>query len=52
MKIVEEIRNDKEIQKLKKEYKEKYKKNAPPFNYDEYFSIENYKEKLRDMMKK
>ena len=51
MKIVEEIRNDKEIQQLKREYKEKHNKNAPPFNYDQYASIEDYKNKLRKMVK-
>ena len=47
MKLVEELRKDKEIQQLKKEYKEKYNKNAPPYNYDQYKGIDDYKEKLR-----
>lgn len=51
MKIVEEIRKDKEIQELKKIYKEKFGKNAPPYNYDDYAGIEDYKTKLRQMVK-
>ncbi len=47
MKIVELIVHDKEIQRLKREYREKYGKNAPPFNYDEYIDIGDYKSKLR-----
>ena len=47
MKIVQIIRKDKELQKLKEIYKRKYNKNAPPFNYDEYYGIEDYKEKLK-----
>lgn len=52
MKIVEAINKDAEIQKLKKDYKEKYNKNAPPFNYDEYAGIDDYRSKLREMIEK
>lgn len=47
MKIVEIIQKDKELQKLKEAYKSKYNKNAPPFNYDEFYDIEDYKKKLK-----
>lgn len=51
MKLVEELSKDKEIQELKKTYKEKYGKNAPPYNYDEYSSFEDYKKRLREKCK-
>lgn len=51
MKIVEELRKDKEIQQLKKIYKEKFNKNAPPFNYDEYKGIDDYKKKLEELVR-
>ena len=50
MKIVEKLRKDKELQKLKEAYKIKYNKNAPPFNYDEYYGIEDYKKKLKSQL--
>ena len=52
MKIVEDLRKDKEVQELKKAYKEKYKKNAPPYNYDDYAGIEDYKKKLKERLEK
>lgn len=48
MKIVELINKDKEIQELKKQYKERFGKNAPPYNYDQYASIDDYKSKLKE----
>ena len=51
MKIVEELRKDKEIQQLKNDYKKKYNKNAPPFNYDQYKGIDDYKIKLKELVK-
>lgn len=50
MKIVEMIRKDKEIQQLKAAYEEKYHKYAPPYNYDEYAGIDDYKDKLRKLV--
>ena len=52
MKIVETLQKDKELQELKKKYKEKYNKNAPPYNYDEYNSIEDYKKDLKSKLQK
>lgn len=50
MKIVEMLRTDKELQKLKEAYKSKYNKNAPPYSYDEYDGIEDYKKKLKSKL--
>lgn len=50
MKIVDELKKDNDIQQLKKLYKEKFKKNAPPYNYDEYAGIEDYKMQLKKMI--
>lgn len=51
MKIVEAIISDKEIKQLKVLYKEKFKKNAPPYNYDEYAGIDDYKRQLKKLLK-
>lgn len=52
MSIIEALRKDEEIQELKKAYKEKFQKNAPPYNYDEYGGIEDYKKKLKEKIEK
>lgn len=50
MKIVEMINNDKEIRELKNKIHEKtgvwY-----PYNYDEYYNLDDYKDKLRKILK-
>lgn len=51
MNLMQVINRDKEIQELKDDYKEKYGKNAPPYNYDQYKGIEDYKKKLKELMK-
>ena len=43
MKIVEAIQKDEEIKTLKREYKEKYHKNASPYNYDQFKGLDDYK---------
>ena len=48
--IGELINKDKEIQELKKLYKEKNGKNSPPYNYDEYAGLDDYKSKLRKLV--
>jgi hypothetical protein len=50
MTIVDRIKNDKEIQELKKIHIEKYGKNLP-YNYDQYNNLEDYKKKLREKCK-
>lgn len=49
-KFIEVIKNDKEIQMLKKQYEEKYDENPPPYNYDEYLGLDDYKEKLKNLV--
>lgn len=50
MKIVEAIQKDEEIKTLKREYKEKYHKNAPPYNYDQFKGLDDYKAYLRKQL--
>mgnify|MGYP000959720013 CR=1 FL=1 len=50
MQIGEFILNDVEIQELKKEFKILFKKPAPPYNYDEFDGIEDYKKKIKIMI--
>lgn len=50
MNIVDIIDNDQEIQQLEAAYEEKYHKYAPPYNYDEYAGIDDYKDKLRKLV--
>lgn len=50
MKILETIRNDREIKEMKKKWKEKQGETGaafPPFNLDEYAGLDDYKEKIR-----
>ncbi len=50
MNIVQVLDADKDIQRYRKEFKEKYKRNPPPFNFDEYRSIEDYREYFRKLV--
>ena len=45
-KFIELLNSDKEIQELKKKYKEKYGR-CCPFSIDEHGTIERYKDDLR-----
>ena len=47
MKIIEILRKDKE---LKMRDYILYQKNAPPYNYDEYYGVEDYKKKLQSKL--
>jgi len=51
MALVEILRNDKEIIELRAEWEEKMSTPFPPYNYDEYYGIEDYKKKIRQRMK-
>ncbi len=48
--IIDILNDDKDLQALKKQYEEKYMKNAPPFNTDEYNGIDDYKEQLKKLV--
>lgn len=47
-KLLEAIKNDVEIQTMRKEWEEKKRDIPfPGYNYDEYGGIDDYKEKIR-----
>ena len=50
MRIVEVLQKDEELKQIKEEYKKKFSKNAPPYNYDQYNGIEDYKQKLKKLI--
>ena len=50
-KLMEVLRNDQELQKMRKEWKERTSCPFPPYNYDEYGGIEDYKNKIRERLK-
>lgn len=50
MRLIDILRQDEKITKYKREYEEKYKRNPPPFNFDEYRTIEDYREYLRKLV--
>ena len=50
--FVNMYRNDKELKELKQKYIEKYGKPAFGFNYDEFSSFEDYKNRLRKLVEK
>ena len=45
--VLKSFKKDEEALKLRKEYQEKFNKIPPGINYDEYSSMEEYKEYLR-----
>ena len=42
---------DEETKKIREEYREKFKETPPGINYDEYDSIEDYREYLKKLIK-
>lgn len=46
--IVRYLCADEELQKMRKEWKERFKEPFPGFNFDEYGSVSRYKEKIRE----
>lgn len=50
MKILEIIRNDRELQQFRKEWKEKFTDPFPPWNYDCYGNIDDYKQKIKEAL--
>lgn len=49
-KMIECLRRDEELKQLRKEWKEKFTQPFPPWNYDCYGGIEDYKQKIRDAL--
>lgn len=47
MKILDIIRNDKEVQQLWQEWEEKFTEAVPPWNYDCFGGIDNYKQRIK-----
>ena len=52
MKIGEVIQKDEEIKMLNREYREKHHKSAPPYNYDQFKGLDDYKAYLRKQLEK
>lgn len=50
MEIISIIDADEEIQMLRKRYMEQFGKRYPLFNFDEFKGIDDYREKLREMV--
>lgn len=46
--FMQKLRNDEELNRLKQEYRDLTGETAYGFNYDEYSSIEDYKQSYRD----
>lgn len=51
-KLMDLLHNDEEIKMLRSMYKEKYGKPAFGYNYDEFSTIEDYKNRLRECIEK
>ena len=45
--LLQALDNDKEVQELRKIWKEKKDTPFPGYNYDQYAGIEDYKKKIR-----
>lgn len=50
--VSRKINADEEIQDLKKKYIELYGKSAPSFSRDDHSSIEEYRNELKNLVKK
>lgn len=50
MKILDAIRDDEELNKFRQEWKEKFTQPFPPWNYDQYGGIDDYKQKIREAL--
>lgn len=49
-KLMEYLRNDKELEKFRNEWKKKFTQPFPPWNYDCYSGIDDYKQKIREAL--
>ncbi len=47
MNLVQYLKNDEDLAEMRSRWMQIYKTPFPPYNYDEYDGIEDYKEKLR-----
>lgn len=52
MGIIELLRSDEELDELRKVWKEKKLEPLPPFNFDEYSGITDYKNKIKKNYRK
>ncbi len=50
MKILEVIRNDPEIQQLKKKWKETFIQSFPLWSHDQFMGIDDYKQQIREAL--
>lgn len=47
IKMMEYLRNDAELQQLRKEWKEKFTRSFPGWNYDCYGGVDDYKQRIK-----
>ncbi len=47
MELMKCLRNDEELNQMRGQWKEKFGQSFPPYNYDEYYGIDDYKSKIR-----
>lgn len=50
MKLMEYLRIDEELKQFREKWKEKFEQPFPPYNYDEYAGIDDYKKKIREAL--
>ena len=50
MTLIEYLKKDEELKKYRERWKEKYEEPFPPYNYDEYGNIDDYKVKIRKQL--
>lgn len=51
MDLIQRLRADAELKDLRLKWKEVFDTPFPPYNWDEYGGIDDYKEKLRSKLK-
>lgn len=47
MELMKCLRNDEELNQMRGQWKAKFTESFPPYNYDEYYGIDDYKSKIR-----
>lgn len=48
--IMEFLRNDEELKRLRQEWKKKFQQPFPPWNYDCYGGMDDYKQRIREAL--